>query len=327
MTRFAALMLAAVLLSGTAAQAATLKPAASVADGQILLGDLFDGLEPDVATRAVMAAPVPGRRANLDAPTLSRIAASNGIDWRASGGADRIVVERASVQVTNEAIVDGLRQALRDAGVGDQADVLLDNRTLSLFLPAGNDASVRVENLAYDAARGRVTAEIIAPASGPEVVRQNVGARVMDMVELPVLARRMAMGEVISDGDITYLRQPRDRVQAGAVIEASEMIGKTLRRAVAPNQAVNARDVREPVVVGKGQAVTILLKSTSMTLTASGKALSDGAMGELVRIVNTSSNRVIEAVVAGPNLVTVNPSNPVIAPVSQVSGPSKKAAR
>jgi len=64
-----------------------------------------------------------------------------------------------------------------------------------------------------------------------------------------------------------------------------------------------------------------------MTLTASGKALSDGSQGELVRIVNTSSSRVIEAVVTGPNMVTVNPSGPVTTPVSHVSGASKKAAR
>ncbi len=327
MTRFAALMLAAVLLSGTAVQAATLKPAATVADGQILLGDLFDGLAPDLAVRPVLTAPEPGRRANLDAPALSRIAAASGIDWRATGGADRIVVERASVQVTNVTIVDSLRQALRDAGAGDGVDVLLDNRTLSFFLPVGNDATVRVENLAYDAQRGRLTADIVAPATGPELTRQQVGARAIDMVELPVLSRRLAQGELIAEADITWVRQPRDRVQAGVVSDVSEMIGKTVRRAVPPNQAVFVRDVREPVVVAKGAAVTILLQSETMTLTASGKALSDGAQGELVRIVNTSSSRVIDAVVTGPNLVAVRPSGPVTTPVSHVSGASKKAAR
>ncbi len=327
MNRFAALLFAATLLGTATAGAATLKPAATVADGQILLGDLFDGLSGDQAVRPVMMAPAPGRRANLDAPTLSRITASNGIDWRASGGADRIIVERASVQVGNEVIADGLRQALQQAGIGDGADVLMDNRSLTFFLPAGNDATVRVENLAYDAPRGRVTAEIIAPAQGPEAVRQTVGARVVDMVELPVLSRRMAQGELVGEADITWIRQPRDRMQAGVVVEASEIVGKSLRRAIAPNQAVNARDVREPVVVAKGQAVTILLQTETMSLTASGKALSDGAQGELVRIVNTSSNRVIEAVVAGPNLVAVRPAGQIPTPVSQVSGPSKKAAR
>lgn len=327
MTRFAALMLAAALLTGTAAGAATLKPAATVADGQILLGDLFDGLPAEQAVRPVLTAPEPGRRTSLDAPTLTRIATSNGVDWRATGGADRLTVERASVEVTNSAIIDSLRQAVRAAGAGDNVEVLLDNRALSLFLPAGNDASVRVENLAYDAQRGRLSAEIVAPATGPELLRQPVGARAVDMVVLPVLSRRLAQGEVISDADITYIRQPRDRMQAGVVSDVSEIIGKTVRRAVAPNQAVYVRDVREPVVVAKGQAVTILLQTRAMTLTASGKALSDGAQGELVRIVNTSSSRVIEAIVAGPNLVTVQPNGQVIAPVSHVSGTSKKAAR
>lgn len=324
MTRLPALMLAAALLGCTSAEAASLKPSATVTDGQILLGDLFDGLAPDQAARTIMAAPPLGRRTNLDAPTLTRIATSNGVDWQASGGIDRIVVERAAVQVGTDAIIAALNKALGDTGARGQLDVLLDNRTLSLFLPAGNIPDLRVENLAYDPQRGRLTAELIAPATGPELIRQSVSARVQDTIELPVLSHRLATGDVITDADITFIRQARDRVQAGAVTEASDLVGKALRRTIAPNQAVNARDVHEPIVVGKGQPVTILLQSAAMTLTASGKALSDGAMGELVRIVNTSSNRTIDAVVAGPNLVTVQPPGQI---VSHLSGPAKNAAR
>lgn len=328
MNRFASLLLAATLLSCTAvaADAATLKPAATVADGQILLGDLFDGLSPDVATRVVMTAPAPGRRTALDGAALTRIAAANGVDWRAMVGADRISIDRSAVEITNAVIQDSVRDAVQAAGAGDGVQVQMDNRTLSLLLPVGNDASVRVENLAYDSKRARWTADLVAPANGPEMLRQSVSGRAVDMVELPVLARRMAPGEVIGEADITYIQQPRDRVQAGSVTDVSEMIGKSLRRAVSPNQAVNGRDVRDPVVVNKGQLVTIVLQSEIMTLTASGKALSDGSEGELVRIVNTSSSRVIEAIVAGPNLVTVRPAGQ-IATVSHSAGMPKKAVR
>lgn len=326
MIRFAALLLAATLLTGPAA-AATLKPTPTVHGDQILLGDLFDGLTAEQAMRPVMIAPAPGRQAILDAPTLTRLAAANGIGWAASSGADRLLVDRAAVEVTTQAITDELRNAMLDTGAAAGIELLLDNRTLSFFLPAGNDASVRVEKLAYDAQRARLTADLVIPATGPEQIRQTIGARVVDMVELPVLARRMAGGEVIGEGDITFISQPRDRVQAGTVTDAAEMIGKSLRRAVAPNRAVNGRDVREPVVVGRGQAVTIQLQSSVMTLTASGRALTEGAMGELVRIVNTSSNRVIEAIVAGPNLVTVLPAGQIAAPVTPSTGMARTAAR
>jgi flagella basal body P-ring formation protein FlgA len=43
-----------------------------------------------------------------------------------------------------------------------------------------------------------------------------------------------------------------------------------------------------------------------MYLTARGKALDDGAMGQAIKVSNTGSNRVIEARVTAQKEVTVN---------------------
>lgn len=320
MNRLAALLLSATLLAAPIANATTLKPIGSVAAAQITLGDLFDGLPEDVASRTLMAAPAPGSSMTLDAGMLARIAGANGITWRPISPYDNVQLKREAVEVSTAGIQDALRAALIQAGTGADVDIQLDNRTLSLFLPVGSDASVRVENLAYEPARGRLTADLVAPASGPELLRQTVTGRAIDMVELPVLNRRLQTGEIIGEGDLTYLRAPRDRLIAGAVTDSADLVGKTLRRTVTPNQAVNSRDVREPVLVAKGAMVTIMLQSDLMTLTTQGRSLADGSQGELVRIVNTSSSRVIEAIVAGPNLVTVRPAG-------QIAAANQSAAR
>ncbi|MQP66469.1 flagellar basal body P-ring formation protein FlgA [Niveispirillum sp. SYP-B3756] len=321
MRRLAAILIAATLLTAPSAGAAALKPNGVVSAQQVVLSDLFDGLPPEQAARVVTNAPAPGGTLTLDTATLLRIATANGVAWRPVGLGEMVQLKREAVQIPQVTIQDGLRDALvQQAGTSANVDILLDNRSLALFLPVGSDTSVRVENLAYDPVRGRLTADLIAPATGPQLLRQTVSGRAIDMVELPVLNRRLAPGEVVGDSDLSYLNMPRDRVVAGAITSAGELVGKSLRRAVAPNQPVNGRDVREPVVVVKGQVVTILLQSGSMQLSAQGKALSDGAQGELVRIVNSSSSRVIEATVAGPNLVTVRPA-------AQIAAAQQAAAR
>lgn len=313
MRRLAAILIAATLLTTPHAGAAALKQNGVISAQQVVLGDLFSGLTPEMAGRVVANAPAPGSTLTLDTATLLRIATANGVAWRPVGLGEAVQLKREAVQIPQAVIQDSLRQALVQAGTGANVDIQLDNRSLALFLPTGSDISVRVENLAYDAVRGRLSADLIAPADGPELMRQNVSGRAIDMVELPVLNRRLATGEMVTDADVSYVSLPRDRVVAGAIASADELVGKSMRRTVAPNQPVNARDVREPVVVVKGQAVTIVLESSSMQLTAQGKALSDGAQGELVRIVNTTSSRVIEATVAGPNLVTVRPAGQIAA--------------
>lgn len=314
MNRLAVLLLAASMLAPLSpACAATLKPSGTVAGDQVRLGDLFDGLAPEQAQRVVTGAPAPGASLTLDAGTLGRIAGSHGVSWRPIGPYDTVQLRRESVEIGADQLRDSLRAALVEQGAAPGIDVVLDNRSLSLFLPAGSDVSVRVEKLAYDPVRGRLNADLVAPASGPEQLRQSVSARAIDMVELPVLNRRLAPGEMIGEADLSYISMPRDRLAAGAVTDSADLVGKAARRAVVANQPINGRDIREPVIVAKGTLVTILLQSGAMTLSSQGKALADGSTGELVRIVNTSSGRVIEATVAGPNLVTVRPGAQVAA--------------
>jgi flagella basal body P-ring formation protein FlgA len=74
---------------------------------------------------------------------------------------------------------------------------------------------------------------------------------------------------------------------------------------------VRAGDIAEPIVVHKGDLVTVALNTPGMQLTAQGKAMEDGAMGASIRIANTQSNRVIDAVVAGPNQVMIGGGAPV----------------
>ncbi len=48
-----------------------------------------------------------------------------------------------------------------------------------------------------------------------------------------------------------------------------------------------------------------------MTLTAQGRALEDGGAGDTVRVVNTQSNTVVQAVVTGANRVSVLPAGTI----------------
>ena len=62
----------------------------------------------------------------------------------------------------------------------------------------------------------------------------------------------------------------------------------------------------------KRSLVTILYEVPRMTLTAKGRALEDGSNGEVIRVANTQSNTVVDALVVGPHTVVVNPRDPAL---------------
>lgn len=59
--------------------------------------------------------------------------------------------------------------------------------------------------------------------------------------------------------------------------------------------------------VRRGENVTLAYQMPGMSLTMRARAMEDGAVGQTIRLVNTSSNRTIDAVVTGPGAARANP--------------------
>ncbi|MEE8270334.1 MAG: flagellar basal body P-ring formation chaperone FlgA [Alphaproteobacteria bacterium] len=296
---------ALVFVAAVAAEAATLRPEAVIAGDRVVLGDLFDGLPPDQAGVAIARAPEPGRQVTLDSRWLARIARAHGIDWIDASPYARLVVRRASHRLGHEVVAASLRAALAQRIAGDRIEIRFDGRAPELHLPIDTMPTVAVRDLSYDRATGRFVAALVAPADGPEVRRLPVSGRAVAVVEIPVLARRLRAGEVIGAGDIGYLEVSADRLSPDTALEPDELIGMSPRRAVAANSPVRLHDLRPPILIDRGDGVTMVLRSGALTISARGRALDRGGRGDLIRVVNVDSNRTIEAEITGPGVVAV----------------------
>jgi flagella basal body P-ring formation protein FlgA len=59
--------------------------------------------------------------------------------------------------------------------------------------------------------------------------------------------------------------------------------------------------------IRRGETVMLTYQAPGMTLSMRARALEDGAIGQSVRFINTTSNRPIDAVVTGPGAARANP--------------------
>lgn len=59
--------------------------------------------------------------------------------------------------------------------------------------------------------------------------------------------------------------------------------------------------------VRRGESVTLQYAAPGLSLSMRARALEDGAVGDSVRFLNTSSNRTVEAIVTGPGAARANP--------------------
>ncbi len=296
-----------VLVTGsvTAAPRAYLRSNVLVDGDTVKLGDVFDGAG-ELSERVIANAPRPGQMLVLEADWLYRVARAYRVSWRPSSRLDRATVERRSQIIEpdqiHKAVTDALRQKHTDLG---EIEIEMDNRTMRLFLPFNMPARIEAQSISYDSLNKRFSARVVAPDDRPGAVRTTITGYAYPVIDIPTLSRRMNRDEIIHDRDIEWKTVRAVSVDTQTITDIESLVGLSPRRPITPDRAVKENEVQAPILVTRGKPVTIALTTPTMQLTAMGKALQNGASGDVVRVQNVNSGKIISAVVVGDKRVAV----------------------
>ena len=303
-----------ILLSLTDAKAAVLLPAISVTGDVVTLGDLFD--DAGEASNVVIAtAPRPGTPTAISVSRISQVARRNGIAWRNTQNLTRVVVSRTGIRLAPE-----ITRAALATAIAEEAPTIAAKGTIEIVITAGSNKlmvtedempSLLVEQIRFDRRSGRFQAIVRVPADESTGTLHRLAGRAFPALDIPVLTRRMTPGEKITESDINWLRVPATRVSQNIIDNTQNLIGFTPRRSLRPGELIRANDVEPPRLVAKGDIVSITYVFANMNLSARGRALEDGALGETIKVLNQRSHRTIEVEVTGINEARITPTRPV----------------
>jgi flagella basal body P-ring formation protein FlgA len=123
-------------------------------------------------------------------------------------------------------------------------------------------------------------------------------------VPVPVLARAVAKGDLIGEGD--FVTQDMPAAAARGAPRVKDVAGMEAQRALMAGAIVRLSDVIRPQLVRRGEPVTIALREGGLSITTQGRALSNGASGDFVRVVSLSTNHTLDGVVEGSGAVRVS---------------------
>ena len=85
-----------------------------------------------------------------------------------------------------------------------------------------------------------------------------------------------------------------------------QALGRTPKRSLKPGTVLSANLLESSELVSRGSRVTILGEIGGIEVRMEGKALGGGALGERVKVQNSSSNRRLEATVVAVGIVQVS---------------------
>lgn len=306
---FAAPFALLLLAAGFAAASPLPRPSVTITGTVIRLGDLFTEAGAH-ADDVVAPAPALGTRMIVDANWLAAAAREHGLTWTPASDLDRVSIERASRVIGADALVARLLTDLAPRG-SDDSEIQLDNPGIRLLVPAESSDTIAVDGMNFDERSGRFSAFVSAPPGDPGAARQRIAGHLIRMSEVPVLNRAVSLGEVIVAADIDHIKLRRDRIGPDSISDAAQLVGKSARHSLRAQQPLRSMDVQEPILVHKGDLVTLRLETPLMQLSTQAKALEDGTLGATIRVANTQSSRTIEVAVTGPDSATVaNPAPP-----------------
>jgi len=287
-------------LPGESPRMVVLKERLISQDAVVTLSDLFDNAG-EAGQTMLARAGAPGEPISLEPAYIQREAARHGLTWANAGGVARITVERAARMVSADALVAIVEETLfMDTGEAHQ--VTLSAAAQTLAAPVDSLGQPRLISFDHDVRSGLFRAEMAAWPEGPG---RMISGRAVPVVDVPVLVRSLARGDVISQADIEWTRLAADRVRPDMLTRVEAMIGQAARRTLREGAPLRAMDIEAPVLIARGETVALVYRSGPLILTARARALQNAAEGELARFVNLQSNRTIEAIADAPGRARV----------------------
>ncbi len=285
-----------------------LRPEITARGPMVLLGEIFV-VEPDSETgrQAIAQAPAPGKRSTLDAEHLAALARTRGLAWTNPLGLRYVSITRMSRIIDQAAILEAVTAALESEAPGDriEVDIMGHVAPIHVALDQTADLTVTLEDL--DRASGRFRAAVRPAAADGADAGLRLSGRIHSLVQVPVLRQTMARGDVVRQRDWDWADLRADRLPRGAILDPVRLTGQELRRTTRAGTPLRLNDVMAPTLVEKGGIVTMIFRRPGMELTASGRALEDGALGDVIRIRNTTSLKIVEARIDGAGMALVQP--------------------
>ena len=317
-----ALLLAALAAPSLAEEPLVLKvaPAASARGRKLLVSDVATvaGADAEAAKKLLAteigAAPPPGFTEPLPLETLAERLRAAGVDPKhvRFEGARETAVTAESKTIPGRDLVEAARvEILRETAALAEAndEILPEPRSTpgDVVVAPGRGEGVAIKVRRRSAARtGRnVWLDAIVTVDGEPAATVALPFDVHVFREVVTATRAVSRGEVLG-GETLVLARADVSGAAGAPIERlDDALGLAAARSIAAGSVVRATDLFRPPVVKRGDVVTLRVLYGRMTVTARGVARTEGAVGDVVSVANSDTNRVVSGRVTAPGLVDV----------------------
>lgn len=209
--------------------------------------------------------------------------------------------------ISPDDIAAKVSQELQHAGYGDVIEASVQTKASNTMFGADEPMEIEVSGLRATRDSHQWSANILFKNGDKILSALPMKGRFDEMVELPVLSRPLASGQIITEDDLALKSFPMHYQRAGVVNDQAELLGKSVRRNVSDHRPIREHEVSLPIVVKKNDLISIHYNNANLAITTTGQVMADAAIGDVVAIKNLNSDKTIRAVIRDGKTAIVNP--------------------
>lgn len=149
------------------------------------------------------------------------------------------------------------------------------------------------------------TGQYLANAVSDDGTVTRLAGLAIATMDVPVPIKRMLPGERITKTDLGSVKLPLARVGGYTVTSHDDLVGMEVRRMLAQGRPIMTQSVTQPIIIDRGDRISIRYDDGMLALSAPGKALSDAHEGQEIRVVNLASNTSLTGVAVEKGIVEI----------------------
>jgi len=312
-----------VIYSVSAATALAASPAVisvydnvTISKTEILLGDIAQISCDDANRTAELSAmklgtiPIPGQKVLLSSRVFELRTRSSGVNcddisWTIP---DTIAISTSSQTITGE-----MFSQMGQKTITDQIKSQQDKREYTIeVLTVPKPMLVPMGTITYDLSIPMGVKSVVPTSvyiwvniDGQPYKKAFFRAKVHMYESVVVTNRVMATGELVTPDDIHVEKKEINALMAGYITDSKQPIGFIMKRMTNSGSVLEESMLDKPVILKTGSMIHITAKMGEANVQAQGIALQDGKNGQVIRVRNTVTKKIVSGTVIDADTVQV----------------------
>ncbi len=247
--------------------------------------------------------PQPGTEQTIEASTVVETLRRAGVKFETVGYMfpKQMKVLRASREINEAEIAQAIEEYLKSLG-SERAVRRIPMRQALKVSPG--DTQIRVTEYPIGEP-GKAGFQLVAMVDGLEEARTRVVAEVDEWREFPTAKRPLPKGSTVEAGDVIMARMNIQALPKDAAAELSDIVGLETTKDIGSGEVFRKNKLFTPPVISAGSKISLVYRSGLFEATASAIAMESGASGQIIKVRNENSKKIVTGTVVDAGMVEV----------------------